>query len=291
MTASRIGLGIVLAYGCATMPDPPVPAAPVQAPRADVCTSGGPDIDLDGLGDACELELARFFAPVLVVAPVGCAHAEGLPPGGYFHGAQRVRDAVRLAYLPAYFVDCGWSGFKCHLPGVDCSPHPGDSELIALDVVRDEGAWSVRAIFLSAHCSGEPEADCRWYRDDGLSAFAWAGTPAGSAPVVWVAEGRQANYPSRSRCDRGHHSIDTCDRNTLATRFPVRPDRNIGSREAGIDGRASAAGCVSGAFLEDAGAAADAEECFWRDTPFRGWQARGAGVTPYAYYLRDVAEF
>jgi hypothetical protein len=36
---------------------------------------------------------------------------------------------------------------------------------------------------------------------------------------------------------------------------------------------------------------AEAVECFWVDTPFRGWQGEGAGVTPYVRYLTEIAEF
>jgi hypothetical protein len=249
------------------------------------------DADGDGLADACESALLQAFAPLLVVAPNQCLESDDLPPGGYLYGARPLDAGVRLVYLPAYFMDCGLAGPKCHLPRVDCAAHPGDSEFIALDVVpRGDGGWGVESIFLSAHCFGRSVGGCRWYRGSELDEFAWTGARGRSVPIIWVSEGRNANYPSRSRCDRGHHFVDTCDRNTVGRRFPTNNGRNIGSRSVPLGHSSAARGCVWGRTLEDERAAPDAVECFWSDEPFRGWQARGAGVTPYLRYL-ELAGF
>lgn len=144
-------------------------------------------------------------------------------------------------------------------------------------------------MFLSAHRFGRSGGDCRWYRDDELDAFEWVDGVEAGAPVVWVAEGRNANYPSRSACDRGHHSIDTCDHHSARYRFPVISDlQNIGSRIRPVNGT----GCVSGSDLLHSGTRVETAEveCFWsEDTPFRGWTGGGRGVTPYARYLREIA--
>lgn len=246
------------------------------------------DRDGDGLSDACETELAYAFAPLLRVRTDGCNWDEdaGRLGGGYFYAVQPVDSVIRVAYMPAYFRDCGWSGWRCWLPFVDCSPHEGDSEFIVVEVVRAGTAaqWQVNGIFLSAHCFGRSEASCRWYRGPELNEFA----RAGRSPIVWVAEGRQANYPSWTTCDRGHYALDRCNRHNAQYYFPVSPDRNIGSRALPNFGD----GCFRGSDLATEYAQAAASECYWTsDTRFRGWQLSGPGVTPYERYLREIAGF
>lgn len=247
------------------------------------CVATDDDADADGLSDACELGLADAFAPTLIARSGGCnwdANAQRLA-GGYFYAVQPVESVVRIVYMPAYFRDCGWAGVKCVVPWLDCSSHNGDSEAIAIDVQRDhrDNPWRAIGIFLSAHCFGRSGGDCRWYRGDELAGFAWDS----SAPIVWVAEGRQANYRSQAACDGGHYSVDTCDHHDARYRFPIERDRNIGSAARPT----TAGGCVDGSALESDRVAADAIECFWRaDTPFRGWQQEGAGATGYLRYLR-----
>jgi hypothetical protein len=110
-----------------------------------------------------------------------------------------------------------------------------------------------------------------------------------AAPVIWVAEGRQANYPTRQACDRGIHAIDTCDRNSLPLRYPIISNlQNVGSMSM----PAHQHGCVSGgAIWNSRRENTEVTECFWdRATPFAGWQ-NGSGVTPYHKYLVEVAGF
>lgn len=244
------------------------------------------DMDADHLSDACELELASRFAPTLMIAPGGCNwDAENdRPGGGYFFAVQRVDFVIRVAYLPAYFRDCGWDGLKCWLPAVNCAPHAGDSEFIVVELRPVEGATTVVAgVFLSAHCFSRSGGDCRWYRGPALSRLGWSGT----SPIIWVAEGRNANYPSKRACDRGHHSLDTCDRNESEFRFPITSTRNIGSRDHPFRDD----GCIAGVELGSSLVEPDAGECFWRDSAFRGWTSAAPGVTGYSRYLADVAGF
>jgi hypothetical protein len=175
---------------------------------------------------------------------------------------------------------------------VNCDGHAGDSEAIFVEIrlTPHDNRWKTEGIFLSAHCFGRSGGDCRWYRDADLLQFEWQD----GVPVIWVAAGRQANYPTRTACDRGHSSIDTCDRNTLSYRFPTDDARkNIGSAQypQGRD-----AGCVRPADLGSQSKLhrPDVEECIWsRDRRFRGWQGEqaGAGTTPYGRYLFDIAGF
>jgi hypothetical protein len=271
-------------------------AVPADARQATVALPAcavpvAADSDADGLGDLCELELARTFAPVLSVRLAGCnIDDEADPPrlgGGYFFAVQPgAAGAVRIAYMPAYFEDCGWRGAKCLIPLVNCAPHPGDSELIVVEAAAADqtGEWHATAVFLSAHCFGRSMGSCRWYRGRELARLEWSG----AAPVVWVAEGRHANYPSRRACDRGHGFIDTCDRHETRYAFPIRSDGNIGSRSF----PAEPGGCHAAESLGSSRVAPGAVECLWRsDAPFRGWQARGPGVTSYERYLREIVGF
>lgn len=240
-----------------------------------------------GLSLRCQLEFASRFAPVLVVRAGGCnweARKEQLG-GGYFFAVQRVDSVVRVAYLPAYFEDCGWYGIKCWIPGVDCTPHRGDSEFIVVELQEAPArAWRVTGVFLSAHCFGRSVSDCRWYRGKGLERFQWQDT----SPIVWVSDGRNANYPSRRACDMGHHSLDTCDRNNVQYRYPVAENRNIGSRSR----PARQGGCVSGSEVGSPVAEPEALECFWdANAKFRGWKTGVAGVTGYFRYLVEIAGF
>lgn len=266
---------------------------------AITCAADDSDPDLDGLSSSCELEFAQAFAPILVTESGGCNWDVSVEParlgGEYLYVVgEPTPGRIRIGYLPAYYRDCGWSGLKCRIPFVDCSPHNGDSEAIFIDVVRAPRSelWQVDAIFLSAHCFGRG-SDCRWYRGAELDAFEWVGARRGAA-VVWVAEGRQANYPSTSACDAGHFGLDTCDRNSVGYRFPIRSGmQNIGSRVRPLG---AADGCITAASL---GSRSEVpvpgiEECFWSSSAgFGGWlpRSREARTTPYERYLRETGGF
>lgn len=259
----------------------------------DLCTAAAVDRDLDGIDDTCELELARAFAPLLVVDRDDCSWSGIRLAGGYFFAVQRgsTRDAVRIAYLPAYFRDCGWTGIACAARGPSCSAHPGDSELIAVDARSIDGhRWRLEALFLSAHCLGRSAGRCRWYVGDELAYFTWTDVTRG-APRVWVAKGKHANYPSARECDSGHWYYDSCDGHDAGYTFPIlSSQQNIGSRLHPLpDG---AAGCVTADRLPLPDHRGDngTTECFWDDVKrFTGWQRTNSrGATSYARVLADV---
>jgi hypothetical protein len=257
------------------------------------CTSGAPDSDHDGLSDLCESTLARAFAPVLVVEPGGCdwdaSTVPGRVGGAYLFGvAPAGGDAVRVAYLPAYFRDCGWSGPKCLLPGVGCAGHSGDSEFMAVELRPHGQRWRITRMVLSAHCFGR-RPRCAWDEPVAGGAGTWLDGRPGGAPVVFVASGTHAAYRTRRACDAGHYGLDRCDDNHVAYRFPVEPSRNIGSRAFPVGGD----GCVGLAEIgwEQDDADPDRTECLWDGSrPFRGWQADETGdpPSPYERYLRTV---
>jgi hypothetical protein len=257
-----------------------------------------PDSDVDGLGDACELGLARAFAPALRVSQHACNWDTSVEParlgGEYYFGAQpNAANGVRLVYLPAYYRDCGWTGVKCTLPIMSCAGHSGDSEFIAIDIERSSpDLWRTVAVFLSAHCFDRSTANCRWYRDGDLAQFSWTDQQR-SAPVIWVAEGKNAHYASRQACNRGHWFYDTCDNNENSLRYPIAAARqNIGSR---AQPSGDAQGCLGARYAGWLSRQVDeqARECFWADSvPFTGWQRPAAGgATSYARYLREIARF
>ena len=248
------------------------------------CGDTGADADQDGLADACELAIAHAFAPLLRVHPGDCAVIAGASTlqAGFLFVAQPVAAGVRVAYLPAYARDCGWSGAVCWLRGRGCGGHAGDSELIVVDVAPTAaGEWRPVGVFLSAHCFGGADGRCRWYRGASLAQLAWDST---GAPVVWVARGKHANYPSAGSCDRGHWGFDSCDGNTETIRFPIQTmTQNLGSRA--VPGP-TADGCLSAAQFPPGSPwrAPQGRECFWDAAqPFRGWQVRHDGAAPSAY--------
>ena len=267
---------------------------------AAACGSLTFDVDRDGLDDGCELAIAQAFAPVLRIDRRDCLWdaAAGRLSGGYLFAAQPRPDGasrVRVAYLPAYFRDCGWAGVACWLRAGACGAHAGDSELIVVDVEpNDFGQWRAVGVFLSAHCFGRSAGDCRWYRGTERGEFDWPDDDVTGSPVVWVARGKHAHYASRRACDRGHWSYDSCDEADALVRFPVRSiAQNVGSRSHPAHGPG---GCLTAERLPlgHAGAGVGAVECVWlAERPFRGWQADARGEAPSAYarYLVDIAGF
>ena len=261
------------------------------------------DADDDGLDDGCELALARAFAPALVADRRDCLWSAdaggGRLAGGWLFAAQPIAGGgARIAYMPAYLRDCGWSGAPCLLRERRCGAHAGDSELVLVDVSPASGArvfgarvagalWTTTGVFLSAHCFGRSDGRCRWYRGSALARFAWVDGVRGGAPVVWVARGKHGGYPTREDCEAGHWAFDSCDGNAATFCFPVRSAaQNAGSR-------ARPAGCVAGTALEPVRADVDpmARECPWDAArPFRGWQ-RSPDGPPGSSYARYLARF
>jgi len=156
--------------------------------------------------------------------------------GGYFyvvHPLNSARDSVRIVFLPAYFRDCGWRGLQRILRFGRGAAHAGDSEVIAVDIRRlGEDTWQTTGVFLSAHCFGRSDGRCRWFRDRDLEELAWTSGPL-SAPRVWVARDKHANYPNQKACESGHWHQERCGGAGRQYRFPVRSiEQNLGTRHA-----------------------------------------------------------
>jgi hypothetical protein len=261
------------------------------------------DRDLDGVADGCEHALAEAFAPELRVDARECGWdgsvGQGRLGGEYLYAVQRTPGGagMRIAYMPAYYRDCGWRPAVCRVTRWLCRGHPGDSELVVVDVAFDPGTrrWAAERVFLSAHCHGRSDGRCRWFGGAELERFAWADGRTRGAPVVWVAHGKHGGYPTAAACAGGHWGYDGCGGNRAARRFPVASLRqNAGSRARPFP-HGRGADCIGAdeAGWESAAAKAGTRECFWDERArFRGWQAaEGEGATGYARYLREVAGF
>ena len=255
------------------------------------------DADADGLANACESSLAKEFAPALRVDTADCSWTgpgTEMLAGGYFyivHPLNASRDSVRIIFLPAYFRDCGWRGLQQILHLGRSGAHAGDSEVIVVDVRRlEEGTWQTTGVFLSAHCFGRSDGRCRWFRGRDLEEFAWTAGRL-SAPRVWVARGKHANYPNQKACESGHWRQEECGGGGWEYRFPVRGmEQNLGTRARSQFG---AEGCVSSEQLPlpIAGTRPGMSECLWSTSrPFRGWQRDYPGsATAYGLILQRIA--
>ena len=272
-------------------------AAFIGVAFADECRGTAPaaDADGDGLSDRCELFLATRFAPELRADTTDCSWitSPGMLAGGYFHVVHPLNasgDSVRIAYLPAYFRDCGWRGFQRALRFGRGNAHAGDSEIILIDVRRTGAdSWQTTGVFLSAHCFGRSDGRCRWFRGGELEQFEWTSAPL-SAPRVWVARDKHANYPTRSACESGHWRQERCAKTGPQYRFPVAQERNLGTRARSPFGPQ---GCVRADQLQfpPLTAPSDATECVWSaEIAFRGWLRDHPGsATPYGLILQRIA--
>lgn len=155
----------------------------------DRCRATGRDLDVDGVDDECELALATAFAPELIVDRRDCSWDVSVHParlgGGYLFAAEGAPDhgSIRIAYLPAYYRDCGWHGLPCTPRGPECAAHAGDSELVVVQARYHPSArWVAEAIFLSAHCFGRSAAAFRGWQLD----------RAGGAPTPYAVVLRRA---------------------------------------------------------------------------------------------------
>lgn len=211
--------------------------------------------------------------------------------GEYFFAAEARWGAqgpvVRIAYLPAYYWDCGVPHdfiSNCLLspifaPG-SCDAHTGDSEFMLVDVsyAASSAHWVTQQVFLSAHCGASGDDDCRWWNPASL---AWVDGRKYGAPVVWVSEGKHANYYSQSKCNSGGAlNMDTCEFNTASHRFPVvYSQQNVGSRNTPLRD-------CAGPFWGSQETSSQVIECMWNTTTlsrFNGWQSSMVGPPPTLY--------
>jgi hypothetical protein len=263
------------------------------------CLAPAADVDHDGLDDTCETRLVAAFAPGMIVDPYECGWDPGLNRvgGEYYYMVKRPPgqlDRIRIAYLPAYYRDCGSGG------------HTGDSEFIGVDVkweVNNVGgySWQFQGAYLSAHCGAEfmlwgahtgyeTDPDCqyldRWWWENALGGGAYVDMFRG-APRVWVSSGKHANYHSRGHCESGlagTFGVDHCYTYQQLRRFPVVYRwQNVDFPESGAFGhvypRWGSAIPDPNAWETFTETLCDQVACY----KFNGWvrPSAGGGSTPY----------
>jgi len=174
----------------------------------------GTDADLDFINDNCEYELAYAFRPFLWYS-AGEECSDGHPMWAVH---RFVNDIIRIAYMPAYFLDCGDFG------------HDGDSEFIMVEVAYDYAThhWKYNYGWLSAHYTatvgGVNTDNSEWI---GPTDVTYSDRQLG-APVIYVSANKHANYKNASQCNADLNLLDHCD-NGFFTRLPLFSDRNVGS--------------------------------------------------------------
>lgn len=280
-----------------------IPGAPYQY---DGCTETDYDADFDGLDDYCEVALANLFRPALSfyqydqVGQEPRYAAEKLPWGG-----------VRIIYLLGYYYDVGnVTGFRssCELIvsspiwwlfggavewifNIDmetCRGHIGDSEWVAFDLRFDATSkhWVLDQAVLSAH-----DAPGTYTSGNGAypAAFTYPDSPGGY-PLIWVADGKHANYPTQSSCNSGGTlGSDNCWNGRTVERlsFPPGGSGNIGSWAVPFVDCVGTLNPNHPATLSTGGETR--QECYFTGTSFRGWYGGTYSVssTPYSTILAE----
>lgn len=230
------------------------------------------DTDEDWLDQECEYKLANAFAPIQQNSHLEeCSGGEPVWAAKYFPNAQR----VRIAYMLAYYQDCGAWG----------TGHLGDSEMVMVEVGYNSVTmhWEVIQLWLSAHYQGEflgVSGDNSRFLNWDLAEYPTSGffsyNRSRGRPRVWVSRNKHANYRSQQECN-SFQDVCTAPPQVVAYYTFMRPERNAGSRHVDL------IGCPTLYSMWD-NAGSGRAECFYTSRRFNGWYASGSGVSPY----RDV---
>jgi len=260
----------------------------------DECTAETTDSDVDGLSDMCEYTLAHTFAPNLNVQEYDDVR-------NYAHWAARLEDGgqVIILYMLSYWEDggdTGGSSFWCgglvfHPTG--CLGHSGDSEYIVETIKYNSTTkhWYLDGVSASTHV-GERV----WYPVNGeLTTFeispinsfvlSYEGN-ARTAPTIWVADGKHANYSTQTHCnDYGAIALtvqtnsDDCvnDRVLMPLNIGLQNERNFGSSSYHLLDRMA----VDDTSHPDY--ASEATECYWTAKTLHGWWNSSSDVGQLNY--------
>jgi hypothetical protein len=243
------------------------------------------------MDDTCEQYLAQQFRPAMSSSSYDCGTGgEPYWAAKYFPNQGNV---VRIIYMPAYYVDCGspLGGYACTVGTIwevaktvfveaitlatvpfqiedPCRGHNGDAEFVLLDVTYSEGTqhWALTHAFLSAHFQDPTDRSA----SVGPDALAFPNVYQGY-PLIWVSEGKHANYISRDVCISAVYG-ESCEGNPIhGARLGFNGTHNIGSIQANM---ISTHSCVAGGQYHDLYPDSYGVECFWQDgadARFSGW--------------------
>lgn len=272
-------------WGCAE-PDP-APDSPgvylTPLYSEDLCLSTPNDVDLDGVWDDCEYQLAAAFAPQLVLAS---SHEVFTGREPHWVARRRVVGGVvqiRIGYLLSYYVDGGTQDPLCENEFVDqeCRGHYGDSEWIMLDVEYNYATehWLLNRAAYSQHDS------YGWYglgvdHGDYPHELEYPAHP-GSYPRAYVAFHKHANYESIGACNSGGFwGFDVCFADSYE-RVVVWPWTGLASRAAHTSGQ----DCMGSSNPIYSGNGET--ECYWTIREFGGWQGTYPKSDDYSSKLAE----
>ena len=202
------------------------------------------DDDLDGLPDTFEYQVASLVAPILQFGTI----EEASGRREHWSVAPSV-EGFEVFFALSYFLDDG-DGILRSLW------HYGDSEFVIVRLLPQGDFLAVDEVFLSAHFLAATDGS-RWYSAE---RFEVDDSDGGWHPVVWVGEGKHANYPDESTCEEGAFFTDSCSTGTAEV-VRVRQDANLGNGWAPILDEVKLA-------REDG---ALVTEWFWTPRRFCGW--------------------
>jgi hypothetical protein len=234
------------------------------------------DRDQDGVGDRCENDIAVAFVPTFRYQASDDVSRESYWAANRLGTTQTIRVLYMLGYYYDFGVQEGYTSCKLSSLGeilAECDGHHGDSEHVLVTVYYepDTKHWVIDRLQLSHH--GGYITGNRGTNEYPMG-IQYALKKLGRNAIIWVADGKHANYPSQAACDAGNgggflvdlvFSYDTCEGNNSFFTFTAPASRNVGS------GRVRLIDCVlsQNPFYQDP---PHPQECFWSNALFTGWQ-------------------
>ena len=238
------------------------------------------DRDNDGIVDQCEYEIALSFRPRLQFDSNDCdTGREPYWAANYQVSPIDGRPVIRVFYAVSYYSDCGVPNIYCQY-NANCYGHVGDSEFIIAEVAAYAGRWALRRVTLSAHWNSDGTDQGVTYAAGDLE---YGGDINSTNPVIWVAEGKHANYRSQATCEGGaFFNLDRCDTPGIRLELDVLQNANLGNSR--VDQR-----IIDGPVVSRF--ARPGNENFWSESYFfLGWWSRAehasTNTTPYGVSLR-----
>jgi hypothetical protein len=237
------------------------------------------DSDADGLSDDCEQILAHTFAPHLDFQTYDDVRREPR-----WAARPSTNSSVIILYMLSYWEDGGDTGassFWCgaalpFLHPEGCEGHAGDSEFIAEDVRYDATThhWVLYSVAGSKHTGSSVWGLTGASLIDLYGSVLQYVGAARSAPTIWVADGKHANYGSQAECsDLGatflaiQFNSDACDTDRYVVQLDIglQNVNNVGSIGHHL------VDCVKTAYTSHPDYASHATECYWTPKKFHGW--------------------